>query len=154
MPTAAFKAAVFAQETEEVFAVLLTIDHDALTAPIRASSSGEDIVSNGNTFIAYPFEVRLSEDNPDSPPTMHLTIDNVDQTIVRTIRSIVIPPSVTMQVVRASAPDVIEVSFEDFRMNAASGNALTVSGELSLEFFLSEPYPYQTFGPARFPGCF
>jgi len=41
------QAAINAQETDEIFLILLTISHDDLAEPIRVVSNNENITSNG-----------------------------------------------------------------------------------------------------------
>lgn len=152
--SAELKAAVFAQETDEQFIVLLTLDHADLDAPIRVNSSGEDIISRGDTFVAYPFSIVLPDDVEDRPPRAKLQIDNIDRVIVQTIRTITSAPTITIEIVRAADLDTVEASFADFRMQKVTYDVNTVQGELTLEEFITEPYPARVFSPADFPGLF
>ena len=146
----ALKRAVYAAETEEVFIVLLTIAHAEMEEPFRLSSDAVDTVSRGETYYAYPFEVQL----PDDSEKARITVDNIDRNIVAAIRSISTWPTVTLEVVLASDPDVVEASFEDFQMREITYNSLVVEGTLSMEALLQEPYPAGTFNPSQFPGLF
>lgn len=148
------RAAVNAPETDEVFLVLLTVDHAGLAQPIRVTSDAVDTMSRGETFVAFPFELTLPEDGEDRPPRARLRIDNVDRQIVKAVRSIASAPTVLMEIVRAAEPDTVEAVFPDFRLRDVIYDALTVEGELTLESFLAEPYPAATFSPADFPGLF
>lgn len=150
----AMKAAVFSQETEEVFLVLLTLNHIELDEPIRLVNNTEQIVSNGNTFIPFPFRLTLPIDDSTSLPRASLEVDNVDRQIVEAIRTITSAPTVTLEIVRAAAPDVIEISWDDFRLQDVSYNSLTITGTLSMENFIGEPYPSDQFVPSTFPGIF
>jgi len=152
--TQALKELLYDQETEEVLVVLITISHDDLASPVRVCSDSENITSRSDLFVAYPFEITLPTDDPEDLPSINLRIDNVDRTIVQNVRSITSAPSVLVEVIRASAPDTVEVSLPDFKIERINFDALTVSGSLTLESFLQEPYPTATFDPARFPGGF
>ena len=153
LSTTAIRAA-FAQETGEVFLVLLTISHASLPVPIRVTSDGVNTVSRGNSFVPFPFELELPEEDAQREPRARLRICNVDRQIVTTIRSLSTPPTVLMEVVLASAPDSVEVSFPDFELRDASYDVLLVEGDLTQESFLDEPYPGDAFTPATFPGIF
>src|SRR5579885_2175455 len=83
----AARQAVNAQETGEVFLLLLTLDHDELAAPIRVVNNTVDIVSRGNTYIAYPFQLELPAEDADQISSVRLSIDNVDRTIVQSLRA-------------------------------------------------------------------
>lgn len=152
--SAGFKEAVFAQETGEVFLILVTITHTDLPDPIRVVNNSENINSRGQTFIAYPFEITLPTDTENGNPRATLKIDNVDREIVRAVRTIQTAPTVTLEIVMASDPDVVEIEFPDFQLQDVNYNSLTVEGTLGLEQFLAEPFPGDLFSPANFPGLF
>ena len=154
MVSATFTSAIMGQETSEAFIVLIKIDHPSLSAPIRVSSDGVDTPSNGETFIAFPFELELPISDPDQPPRARITIDNVDRSIVTAIRSISSEATVDIDVVLASDPDTLEISYSGFKLTNVDYDALTVSGDLGFEDFFSEPYPSRVFSPADFPGGF
>lgn len=152
--TQATRQAIFASQTGEAFLALVTIDHPDLAQPVRVSSDAVDTVSRGATFTAFPFQIALPEDSEERPPRSRLKIDNVDRTIVRTLRSISGAPSVLIELVRGAAPDIVEASFPDFRLRDARYDVLTVEGDLDLEDFIAEPYPAGVFSPAHFRGLF
>jgi hypothetical protein len=152
--SAELKQAVYAQETAEEFIVLIALSHPDLATPIRVNSSGADVISNGETFVAYPFEVVLPDDVDDRPPRAKLRIDNISREIVLAVRTITSAPFVTIQIIMASSPDVLEAEFLDFRLANITYDQLTVEGDLTLEEFIGEPYPARVFSPADFPGLF
>lgn len=149
-----FKSAVFGQQTDEAFILLIEIDHADLSEPIRVSSDGVDTVSNGNTFVAYPFEISLPSNPETGVSQARLTIDNVSQTIITSIRNISDPPTATLQIVLASDPDTVEVEFSGFELRNVQYDVFTITGDLSIESFMSEPYPGGSFLPSTFPGLF
>lgn len=154
MTTAALKQLLFAEEMDEAIILLLTLDHPELSTPIRVCSDAVDVLSRGNTFISFNFNITLPLESGDSPPRAKLQIDNVDRQIIQTVRSISSAPNLTVEIVRSGDLDTVEVQFLDFTLNNITYNAMTVSGDLSFEDFLREPYPAAVFDPARFPGGF
>lgn len=148
------KESLYRAETEEVFLVLLTIDHEALPFPIRLCNDNQDTISRGNTFIAFRFEIQLPSSEADSPPRARIRVDNVDKRIVDAVRSVTSAPTVVMEIIRAATPDIIEVSLPGFQLTNVAYNALVVTGDLGLENLLLEPYPGAIFDPGRFPGLF
>lgn len=146
-------ASIHAQETGEVWLVLLTITHADLATPIRVVNNNEDITSRGNIYQAFPFEVAFPNQDPESPPKAQLRFDNVERTAVNTIRSISSPPSVTLEVVLASSPNTVEVSFPNLTLRNVRYDALIIEGDLLFEQLYSEPITYQM-TPNRFPGLF
>lgn len=161
-----FRQAAFAEETDEVVAVLLTLMHGGLTAPIRLSSDSTErleepveevvygTVSRGERYIYYPFAIELPSDRAEEAPLAKVTIDNVRREITQAIRSITTPPLVTIEVVLASQPDVVEAVFPQFDLVGVTYDSLAVEGKLTLDSLAGEPYPAGRYDPARFPGLF
>lgn len=145
-------AALNAQETGEVWLVLLTISNPGITT-IRVVNNTENIVSRGNTFQAFPFEIELPGQDPDTPASARLRIDNVDKQIVEAIRSISTPPNITIEVILASQPDTVEIAFSDLTLRSVEYDVDSVRGELTFESIFSEPVTL-TITPNRFPGLF
>ena len=146
---------MYGQSTNEAFLVLIELDHDDLGVPLRFTSDGVDTISNGDTYTAYPFEIVLPSNTEEGISQGRITIDNIDQSLITAIRSISSEPmDVSMSIVLASDPDTIEVIFTGFRFTNITYNALVISGEITIEFFLNEPFPGDTFLPSTFPGLF
>lgn len=152
--TTAFRQAINAQTTGECFLLLLELSHASLATPIRVVNNTQDIVSNGRTFIGFPFQITLPDDDEEQQPRIRLAIDNVDRTIVTALRALQGPVDVAVEVVRAADPNTIEIRFEGFKLREARYTALEVSGDLLQEDVLSEPFPAHTFSPQFFPGIF
>lgn len=148
------RRAVYDAETSEAFLILLTLTHADLTEPIRVVNNALDVVSRGETFIAFPFRIDLPSDSDESPPRARLQIDNVDRQIVQAIRTVTGPIAVLMEVVLGGDPDTVEAAFSDFELREVRWDALVVEGQLSLESFLREPYPAPRFTQKDFPGLF
>lgn len=154
-------SAISNQATEEVFQqegggflVLLTISHATLATPIRVVNNTEEVFSNGQIYIAFPFSVQLPNDSQDTGPVAKLVIDNVSTDIARVIRSIATPPYVDISVVRISDLDTVELDLPTFRLRNVQWDALSVSGDLVIDNIMQEPYPQRSFTPAEYPGLF
>lgn len=152
--SATYKEAASHQETEECPIVLLTITHDQLPSPIRVCNNGEDIISNGETFLACPFDIELPDDAEGKVPGAKLSIANVDRQIVNALRTITTRAIVTLQVILASTPDVIEATYPELELIVADWNALTVSADLAWDALAGEPYPYLKMTPNTTAGVF
>lgn len=148
------RAALYAPQTEEVFLVLLTIHHADMEGPLRVCNNTVNVTSRGEVYIAYPFELTLPDDEDNRPPRARLVIDNVDRQIVQTVRQLTSSPAVTIEIIRAAAPDVVEAQFQDFRFTNISYDSQVVEGDLTVEDFTAEPYPAASFSPSLFPGLF
>ena len=150
--SAAFTAASTAEATDEVPLVLLTVDHDELDAPIRVCDNIEAITSNGNTFLALPFDVELPDDG-ERPGEARVRIDNVSRDIALVLRRISTPPLVTIQVVLASQPDTIEYEITNLTLRDATYDLNYVSGFLRFEDLTTEAVA-EIITPQRFPALF
>lgn len=148
------RAALYAGETGEVFAILLTLSHPQLATPIRVTSDAVVTVSRGNDFVPFPFDLSLPDDDADTAPRARLTIDNIDRQVVRAVRQLSSAPYVLIEIVRAAEPDVVEARFEDFRLTDVSYDSQVVEGNLTVEDFTAEPFPAFMFSPGYFPGLF
>ncbi len=150
LSTTAIQSA-FSADTNEVWAALLTIDHANLVTPIRITANGANIDSNGETFISCPFRLELPSEEEGTISKATLTIENISRLLVPIIRTIDRPPSIQVDIVLASSPNTLEVSYTDFILTDVSYNSLTVTGTFSQENFLAEPYPGSLFAPSLYP---
>ena len=103
------RSAAHAEASDKVWLVLLEITATGLSTPIRVANDNVDVIHQGWTFIGYPFEVELPPESQDRPMIARIRIDNTERLIVDEVRTISEPPSVTLRVVLADQPDVIEV---------------------------------------------
>lgn len=143
-----------AQQTGEAALILLTLDHDDLGTPLRVTSDQVNTTSRGDTYYAYYFDFQLPVDSGERQPIARLSIDNVDRAILEAVRAISSPLDVTMEIVLGSTPDTVEASWQGFKLVRVTYDVLTVSGDLVMENFMSEPYPAGSFTPTLFPGVF
>lgn len=152
--TNAATSAVLSQQTAEVFLSLLVISHSSLPEPLRFVNSREDLVSNGETYLGFPFEITLPTQDGETVSSISLSICNVDRQITEAIRNMSSTADITFSVVLASSPDDIELGPIDMSLKEVSYNALTVSGTLQLENLVDTAYPSYNFTPGDFPGLF
>jgi hypothetical protein len=146
--------AITAQETGEVFLILITITHDDLADPLYFVNNTENITSRGHEFLGWPFEIALPDEREDALPTVQLRIDNVDRRILEGIRGLPTAPTVLLEIVLASAPDVVEAGPINFTLRGVEYDALVITGTLAPEDVLNEPAMQYSFTPALFPGLF
>lgn len=153
--SANLRRALYAQETGEAVVLLLALSHPQLQLPIRVCNAGGDVVSGGQTYPHFPFEVALPPEDDVAPPSVELRICNVDREIVRAVRSLPSGPmQVELSLVLLSAPDQVEAGPFRFSLRDVRYDAGVVSGQLMFEDVLNEPYPADAFTPSRAPGLF
>lgn len=162
--TPSFLGAAFAQETGEVPICLLTVTHEDLDEPIYLSSdattrlSEQPLVygteSRGEQYIFLPFEFTLPDDRSDSPPRVHLTMDNIDRSLVTILRSFSSPASVMMEIVLASDLDTVEITMPALQMSDVSIGDHSIAVTLVADALINEPHPAGQLTPGAFPGLF
>src|SRR3546814_2953364 len=96
------RASAYAQDTDEVWLVLLTIDHANIDPSVRVVNNTEAITSRSNEYVAFPFDITLPDSREGSPPAARLAIDNVSRKIAEAVRTINTTADVTIQIIRAS----------------------------------------------------
>lgn len=148
------QAEMFAPEADEGLLALLTINHADLTDPIRVVNNNENITSRGNLFTAFPFEIILPDDNPESAPRARLTIDNVSREIGQAVRQISSAATVLIEIVRTDDYDTLEMSFPTLSLRNVRFDALKVTGDVLAADIHLEQYPAYTFNPSTTPGLF
>jgi hypothetical protein len=144
---------MFAADTDEVWLLLLTIEHPTLATPLRFVNNLESVTSRGNLYQAFPFEIELPGQDPESIGEARVKLDNIDRSIVASLRAMTVPPTATFEIILASQPDVIEASFEGLTLRNTDYDALSVRGVLRFEDIVSEPVSVQM-TPGRFPAMF
>lgn len=142
-----------AQHQTDPFIVLLTLTHSSLSTPIYVARNREDVVSRGNTYVAYPFQILLPTDS-DNAPQAQITIANVSRRIGQALEDMVYPPKCTIEIVLASTPDTVERTWSDFSFTQASWDAFRVTAKLEVLGYWDEPWPGLFMNPADFPGMF
>lgn len=163
LTSSSFDQQFFSQETESVFIVLLTLSNDDLDEDIRIASDPYELLptanvrgveSDGLEYIFMPFEITLPRDDSTGTVSATLTIDNVEREVIAQARSVRTPINVKMQCVLSDDVDVVEIEYDYFQLSNVSYDSMTVSGELTLDYWGLEPFPSGRFIPSQFPGLF
>ncbi len=92
------------QFVEDLGLLLVTLTHADLLEPVRVASNLTDVVSRGQTFVAWPLMPRL----PSSGETAKrggLRIANVDRAIGRTVLSLKGRIACSFEIVSRADPD-------------------------------------------------
>lgn len=151
---------MFAQESAEPVAFLLTITHPQLATPILLSSdattriSDEPVyatISRSLTFLYAACGLQIPDEQDGAAPAAKLVIENVTREVISLARSVSTPPQVKMEVVLVSAPDTVEITWPAFDMTGLQYDGSTLQFDLTIDALTTEPYPSGTFGPADFP---
>lgn len=147
-------AQLFAQRSGDPFLALLTLTHPSFSQPIYLVNNTEDIVSNGNTFVAFPFKFILPSDDAESTRELSLEFDNVSLELLDEIRSVTTSISLKLEMVLASIPDEIQYEFSELKISNITYNKNRISAKVFLDVFLSSEIPSEKYLPSNFPGLF
>ena len=142
-----------AQDCATAWLVLLEIGHPQLPAPLRLTSDGVATISNGASYEPFPFEVTLPDDAEGRAPRAQIRIDNTSQEIIAILRGLTTPAALTVQIVRASSPDVIEREWSGLEWQTSTYDMAAITGTLGIDDIATEEFPYVTFD-GRFRGLF
>ena len=153
--SATMEAAVYAQQTDEVFHILLEIAHADMSATLRFVNNTADVTSNSDVYTAFPFTIDFPPaDGEDRLPSVQLVIDNIDRSIIAELRDLDSAPTIDVSVVLASDPDTVECGPLSFSLKSIDYDAQVITAELGFEDILNEPFPAGTFTPTDFAGLF
>ena len=145
---------MLAQQTSEWFAVLLDVTHPSLMDPIRLINDYNQVVIGPDTYLPYPFEFTLPDEQDDREPQASLVIDNTDRMLVANIRSMQGPPNIQARIVRGQNPTDIEWGPIDFIVRSVQYDAHYIRFRLTFLNYSEEPFPFIVFTPRLFPGLF
>jgi hypothetical protein len=151
--TSAFWEAMSFSASDEDFVVLATISHPSIAPPIRVVSDTQDLVSNGETFIGFPFEFALPTDS-DSPPKGRIRIQNVDRRIGQVVLSLSTAVDLQLDVVLRSDPNTLQVSYKNLKLRNITGDAIALEGEIGVQDYSTIPWPRIKATRALLPGLF
>lgn len=158
------RTAANAEQTGEIPVFLVTVMHPSLADPMLFSSDPTTrlstdpllygTVSRSQNYNYLPISYIMPDDSDATPPAIKLVIDNVSRALVPLLRSVLTPPSVTIEMVLASAPDNVEVAWADFDLVNADYDSGSASLDLTVNGLATEPFPVGIFAPSGFPGLF
>ena len=148
--------AMLAQETGEVFLICLTIAHPTLAAPYLLVNDQVELVRAAGTFQPFAFDISLPNEQDDQLPQVTMTIDNIDNEILRAIRSLSGQrPKVTMELVLASSPDTVEAGPFNFSILNIDYDDAKIQGAIGFEDdLLNTAFPADTYTPTNSKGLF
>lgn len=150
--TPAAITALMANTTSEVFLSFLTIDPSG--TPIRLVNDMVDQEFGGDTFTAYPFTLTLPDEDGEQISSVRIQLDNVDQSLVSTIRSLTSPPDVELRIVLASDLSNVEAGPWTFQLGAVRYDSQKITAILTYEPLLHQTWPQHIMSPTLFPGLY
>ena len=145
---------ILASATSEVFLECLTFSHSTFSQDLRLVNNTQDITRQAGVFSRFSFDVIAAEKSSQRPPAIVITADMVDQRIMTAIRTLEgnrERAKITLEVVRAAEPDVIEYGPAEFDFDGADTDGMTkINVRASfLAGALNDAFPYLLFSPSN-----
>lgn len=151
--TSQLLAQIYSQESGDPFLTLVTLSHGDFD-DIRLVNNTEDIVSNGLTYTAFPMKIGLPKDDGETTREVTIEFDNVALDLISEIRTVTDFINVKLEMVLASIPDAVQISFEELKIQSLTYNKSRVSARLFLDNFLGTELSSEKYTPTNFPGLF
>lgn len=158
---------IFSPDSDSDLITLLTIYKDKtgeILARIADGYTGrinEDevnvvygVVSNGESYTFLPMQITLPTEEEGQAPRCSITMYDVTRYLIPIVRTITEAPRVVLQLVLNKTPDIVEIEFTDFYISNFNYSANSVTAELSMTDYSTEPFPVHAFTPQHFPGLF
>lgn len=146
------KSQIFAQESDDPFLTLVTLDHELFTA--RLVNNSTDIVSNSLLYTAIPMRVRLPIDDGETSRDFAIDFDNISLELISNLRAVTGDISVQIDLILASMPDVIQMSHADLRITTITYDKQRISARIVLDNFLNIEMTSERYTPSLYPGMF
>lgn len=143
---------MFGQNSDDPFLTLVTLQGQTFTA--RLVNNSVDITSRGNTFTAFPMKITLPVDDGQTARSFAIEFDNASLLLINSLRSVTGTIGVTIEMVLASMPDVVQFSFEDLIVTSVNYNASKISATIMMDNFLAVEMTSERYTPSGYPGLF
>lgn len=151
---ATLKAAAMADTTGEAFVLLMEIQHQTLTDPLRFTNNSEPLTIGAATYTPYPFVYDQPSVTAGGIPTPVLTISNVDLVILSQLRRFTTKPVIRLSAALASDPESEKLPWIDFLPYDYEWDAETITVYLSFKRLAGESFTRCYIDPDHCPMAF
>ena len=132
--------AVLGRETDQVLTALLELEHTTFKSNLLIANNTQQVKSNGRIYLPFPFGLTRPSQTDDVPEA-RLVMANVDQEVGQRLEAVVSPIDVTITIVLAETPNVVEDTFPGFELANVKWNALRAEGVFTQRQFSRELFP-------------
>lgn len=149
-----FLQELFKQESGDPFLALFRLSHPSFASTIYLVNNTENITSNGIEYVSFPVNLQLPADDGETVREVLVTLDNVSQLLIDELRTVTDAIDVEIDMVLASAPDLVEVSLGELKIKNIEYNALQIKGRLYMDDFLNTEISSEKYTPSIYAGIF
>ena len=147
---------VNAPSTDDAFLWLLTFNDPNSQTVLRAVNDLKPVTSRGDQYEPFPFDVRLPPDDGSHSPAVQIIFPHVGRELGRLVREHAphMRPIITMELILASNPDLVEKRIDFLEVNAADYDAAQITFSLSAGSIFGRKANPNIYDQAQFPGIF
>jgi hypothetical protein len=143
-----------ANATDEVWIPLVTLSNDEWEESVYIARNEVEIVHLGRAFLPFPFDIDLPDQGEDNQGVLEWVADVADQSILAVLLSTESPVQANVKWVLASQPDIVEIEFPALELRGFNYDESQMTGSLSIEPILDQPFGYFAMTPETAPGIF
>lgn len=147
------RQAMFAQDTDEIVLTFLRLSREEWADDLRLVNNGENVVSQGEEYTAFPFVVTLPEDSSDAHPVISVTADNVSRELVQEIRKQTTPIEAVVYFALFDTPDTLEIELAG-EITSLRYTADVIETTISIEPTLERALIGKIMNPENTPGIY
>lgn len=156
---------LFAQYTDAAFITLVVLSVPDRVTPgnyncyhltnnvVDVRSTAQDGATE-QVYVAFPMALTFPTDQNGQISGATFAITNVSRDVIDFIHQTATGMTVEMILVNSKELNTVVRRDPCYRWIGVTYDAMTISGQLSVEDYLSESYPSKVMGPANFPGLF
>jgi hypothetical protein len=125
-----------------------------LSSGYNIGASSANIITTSN-FLYFPMDIVLPSETDDGSSNCSIVVNFINNEIIQLFREgLTSPAKVLIQLVLSDNPSFVEASFSNFYITGISYNAQSITLDLSMINYSTEPFPAYNFSPKYFPGLF
>lgn len=145
------------QRITDTAGVLLLVELSAPSfgAALRLANDTDDWVSNGQTYIGFPFRFTLPDDVSGQSPRAQLVVDNVGRSLTEDLEGLQPNEVVTARVLVTDrhAPDIIEHTLV-LPLTRVTVTQATVTADCGVDYIMRQQAVRLRANPFTLPGIF
>lgn len=147
-------ASMHASETSEVWLAMVELDHRDWPTPIRLVRNTETIISNGDTYLPFPFDVSLPDEEAEQTAVVNWVALNASNELIEELRAVTGPIDGRVFWVLASDPDVVELGPLDLQIRVFEYDSEKIKGTMVIEPILDAVFGSLSMDGVNTPGLF
>ncbi|MBE9635783.1 DUF1833 family protein [Salipiger mangrovisoli] len=147
-------AEMYADSNGAVLVPLVKLEHVDWEMPVCLARNAEPVSHGGETYVPFPMELSLPDDEDEGLPILRWTAQNVVREIMWYFRRVSGVVRGTVVYVQPAVPGVVEIGPFEVEISGIEYDEQTLSGVMTIEPILEEAFGYLTMTPGTTPALF